>query len=131
MPLPRPMSNVQRQNQPFHMKDKISILIADAHLIVRTGLTALLGTEKDLEVVGQAKNGIEAVSEAARLKPDIVIMDLQMPKKDGVTATAAIAAAATSASRAARSSRRAASTRPASAVATARTAGTSPSPAAT
>ena len=74
------------------MHQKIRILIADDHLIVRTGLTALLGTEKDLEVVGQAKNGIEAVSEAARLKPDIVIMDLQMPKKDGVTATAEIAA---------------------------------------
>ena len=71
---------------------KIRILIADDHLIVRTGLTALLGTEKDLEVVGQAKNGIEAVSETARLRPDIVIMDLQMPKKDGVTATAEIAA---------------------------------------
>ena len=74
------------------MHQKIRILIADDHLIVRTGLTALLGTEKDLEVVGQAKNGIEAVSETARLKPDIVIMDLQMPKKDGVTATAEIAA---------------------------------------
>ena len=71
---------------------KIRILIADDHLIVRTGLAALLGTEKDIEVVGQAKNGIEAVSETARLKPDIVIMDLQMPKKDGVTATAEIAA---------------------------------------
>ena len=70
---------------------KIRILIADDHLIVRTGLAALLGTEKDIEVVGQAKNGIEAVSETARLKPDIVIMDLQMPKKDGVTATAEIA----------------------------------------
>ena len=71
---------------------KIRILIADDHLIVRTGLAALLGTEKDIEVVGQAKNGIEAVSETAHLKPDIVIMDLQMPKKDGVTATAEIAA---------------------------------------
>ena len=74
------------------MKDKISILIADDHLIVRTGLAALLGTEKDMEVVGQAKNGIEAVREAMRLKPDIVIMDLMMPKMDGVAATAEIAA---------------------------------------
>ena len=70
----------------------IRILIADDHLIVRTGLAALLGTEKDMEVVGQAKNGIEAVREAMRLKPDIVIMDLMMPKMDGVAATAEIAA---------------------------------------
>ena len=74
------------------MQQKIRILIADDHLIVRTGLAALLGTEKDIEVVGQAKNGIEAVSETARLKPDIVIMDLLMPKMDGVAATAEIAA---------------------------------------
>ena len=72
------------------MKDKTSILIADDHLIVRTGLAALLGTERDFQVVGQAKNGIEAVREAVRLRPDIVIMDLVMPKKDGVEATAEI-----------------------------------------
>ena len=73
------------------MKDKITILIADDHLIVRAGLAALLGTERDFQVVGQAKNGIEAVREAQRLQPDIVIMDLMMPKKDGVEATAEIA----------------------------------------
>ena len=72
------------------MKDKISILIADDHLIVRTGLAALLGTERDFQVVGQAKNGIEAVRETVRLRPDVVIMDLVMPKKDGVEATAEI-----------------------------------------
>ena len=72
------------------MKDKITILIADDHLIVRTGLAALLGTERDFQVVGQAKNGIEAVREAVRLHPDVVIMDLVMPKKDGVEATAEI-----------------------------------------
>ena len=76
------------------MQQKIRILIADDHLIVRTGLAALLGTEKDLEVVGQAKNGIEAVRETVRLKPDIVIMDLMMPKMDGVAATAEISAKA-------------------------------------
>jgi DNA-binding NarL/FixJ family response regulator len=72
------------------MKQKSRIPIADDHLIVRTGTAAILGTEKDLEVVGQAKNGIEAVSETIRLCPDIVIMDLMMPKKDGVSATAEI-----------------------------------------
>ena len=69
------------------MKDKIRVLIADDHTIVRMGLTALLDTEKDIEVVGQAKNGVEALAESRRLNPDIVIMDLMMPKKDGVEAT--------------------------------------------
>ena len=66
---------------------KIRVLIADDHTIVRAGLTALLGTEKDIEVVGEAKNGAEAVSDAVELHPDIVIMDLMMPKMDGVEAT--------------------------------------------
>ena len=66
---------------------KIKVLIADDHTIVRAGLTALLGTEKDIEVVGEAKNGAEAVSNAVELQPDIVIMDLMMPKMDGVEAT--------------------------------------------
>ena len=79
------------------MKGKISILIADDHLIVRTGLAALLGTEHDFQVVGQAKNGIEAVRETIRLQPDVVIMDLMMPRKDGVEATAEITAKAPSA----------------------------------
>lgn len=69
----------------------IKVLIADDHLIVRTGLAALLGTEKDIKVVGQAKNGIEAVREALRLHPDVIIMDLMMPRKDGVEATAELA----------------------------------------
>ena len=69
------------------MKPKIRILIADDHKIVRMGLAALLATEKDLQLVGEAENGIEAVRLAAGLKPDIVIMDIMMPKKDGVEAT--------------------------------------------
>ena len=76
------------------MKRKLRILIADDHLIVRTGLTALLGTEEDIEVVGQAKNGIEAVRDALRLHPDVLIMDLMMPRKNGVEATTDIAAKA-------------------------------------
>ena len=66
---------------------KIKILIADDHKIVRMGLAALLATERDLQLVGEAENGIEAVRLAAGLKPDIVIMDIMMPKKDGVEAT--------------------------------------------
>ena len=67
---------------------KIKVLIADDHTIVRIGLAALLGAEKDIEVVGEAKNGDMAVKEALRLSPDVVIMDMMMPKKDGATATA-------------------------------------------
>lgn len=72
-------------------KKKITVLIADDHTIVRAGLAALLGTEKDLTIVGQAKNGIEAIREVQRHSPDVVIMDLMMPQMDGVEATAEIA----------------------------------------
>ena len=69
----------------------LRILLADDHAIVRIGLTSLLESETDMTVVGQAKNGAEAVLFARKLKPDIVIMDLMMPKMDGVTATAVLA----------------------------------------
>ena len=72
------------------MKPKIKILIADDHAIVRIGLSALLKTESDLSVVGVAKDGEEAVAEALRLNPDVIVMDLMMPKKNGVEATAEI-----------------------------------------
>ena len=66
------------------------ILIADDHKIVRIGLKAVLDYERDFTVVGEAIDGAQAVSEAIRLQPDIVIMDLVMPKKDGVQATVEI-----------------------------------------
>ncbi len=65
----------------------IKILIADDHAVVRAGLATLLGTEKDMKVVAQAKNGDEAVAKALETKPDVVIMDLRMPGKDGAEAT--------------------------------------------
>ncbi len=70
------------------MKQKVRVLIADDHTIVRIGLVTLLNAEKDIEVVGEAKNGEMAVKEALRLEPDVIIMDLMMPKKDGAEATA-------------------------------------------
>ena len=69
---------------------KIRVLIADDHRIIRVGLTALLRTEKDIEVVGDADDGASAVKAALALRPDVVIMDLVMPKMDGVRATAEI-----------------------------------------
>ena len=68
--------------------NKIKVLIADDHSVVRMGLAALLGAEDDIEVVGEAKNGDEAVSQSVLLMPDVVVMDLVMPKKDGIAATA-------------------------------------------
>ena len=73
--------------------NKIHVLIADDHAVVRIGLSALLETEPDISVVGVAKDGEEAVAEALRLKPDVMIMDLMMPKKTGVEATSEILAA--------------------------------------
>ena len=67
--------------------NKIRVLIADDHSVVRMGLAALLEAEDDIEVVGEAKNGDEAVSQSILLSPDVVVMDLVMPKKDGIAAT--------------------------------------------
>ena len=76
------------------MKDgpKIRILVADDHVVVRMGLTALVNTEPDFEVVGEAVDGAQAVSAFDKHKPDLVLMDLRMPVKDGVSATAEIRA---------------------------------------
>ena len=72
------------------MKKGIRVLIADDHAIVRAGLAAVLGFEQDISIVGEAVDGETAVAQACQIKPDIVIMDLMMPKMDGVEATAAI-----------------------------------------
>ena len=66
---------------------KISVLIADDHSVVRAGLKALLGTEPDIEIVGEADNGAKAVQMFEVLKPNIVLMDLRMPVQDGMGAT--------------------------------------------
>ena len=69
------------------MGQPIKILIADDHALLRRGLATLLGFNKDISVVGDAKNGEEAVKAAIKLKPDVVVMDLSMPVMDGVEAT--------------------------------------------
>jgi two-component system, NarL family, response regulator LiaR len=68
----------------------IRILLADDHAVVRQGLKMFLGLDPDLEVVGEAENGEEAVRMAGTIQPDVVLMDLLMPVMDGVTATAKI-----------------------------------------
>jgi len=69
------------------MGQPIKILIADDHALLRRGLATLLGFDKGITVVGDAKNGEEAVKAAIKLKPDVVVMDLSMPVMDGVEAT--------------------------------------------
>ena len=69
---------------------KIRTLIADDHSVVRIGLTALLNTVNDIEVVGEAEDGEVAVRKSLKLKPDVVILDMMMPALDGVSATSKI-----------------------------------------
>ena len=72
---------------------KIRVLVADDHSVVRQGLRMFLLVQPDMEMVGEAQNGREAVALAATLLPDVVLMDLLMPEMDGIAATIAIKAA--------------------------------------
>ncbi|MFL6201179.1 MAG: response regulator [Thermoanaerobaculia bacterium] len=71
----------------------IRILLADDHPVVRDGLAAMLATQPDFAVIGEAGNGAEALTEAARLHPDVVLMDLEMPELDGIEAIRRLRAA--------------------------------------
>lgn len=69
---------------------RIRVLVVDDHPIVRSGITSVLGTQSDVEVVGEAGNGRDAVEAAIRLAPDVILMDLRMPVLNGVGASAEI-----------------------------------------
>jgi DNA-binding NarL/FixJ family response regulator len=69
------------------VESTIRVLIADDHNIVREGLRAVLGSEPDMEVVGEAATGEEVVERAAELRPGVILMDLQMPHVNGIEAT--------------------------------------------
>lgn len=68
----------------------ITLVVADDHPVVRQGLVALLGTDPDIEIIGEAADGSEATEVALSLRPSVVVMDLQMPVVDGIAATQAI-----------------------------------------
>jgi DNA-binding NarL/FixJ family response regulator len=71
----------------------IRVLLVDDHALVRTGFRMVLDSEPDIEVVGEAADGHQAIDSAARLAPDVVLMDVRMPALDGIAATRAIVAA--------------------------------------
>lgn len=68
------------------MSDRIRIVVADDHPVVRDGLSAILGTQPEFEVVGEAGDGEETVRQVTALRPDILLLDLEMPALDGVEA---------------------------------------------
>ncbi|HSG41859.1 MAG TPA: response regulator transcription factor [Anaerolineales bacterium] len=74
------------------MTEIIRVLITDDHLVVRKGLAALLATKEDIEVIGEAENGKEAIEKVRELSPDVILMDLVMPEMDGVQAIKQIVA---------------------------------------
>ena len=74
------------------LTDLIRVVLADDHNVVRAGLKAVLGTAKDIDVVGEARDGREAVALVERFKPDVVVMDLSMSGMDGTAATKEIVA---------------------------------------
>jgi DNA-binding NarL/FixJ family response regulator len=65
----------------------IRVILADDHHLVRKGIRALLETSDDIQVVGEAKDGLEAVELAERLVPDVLVMDIAMPRLNGIQAT--------------------------------------------
>src|SRR4029079_14646388 len=67
--------------------DVRKVILADDHAVVRAGVKAVLGSAKDIQVIGEASNGRDAVAMVERINPDVIVMDLSMGEMDGITAT--------------------------------------------
>src|SRR5664280_2180094 len=80
------MERPNRMGQQHH-HEAIKVLLVDDHTILRQGIHALLAREPDIDVVGEASDGLEALDQVSRLKPHVVIMDLVMPHMNGLEAT--------------------------------------------
>jgi len=72
------------------MAKSIRVLVVDDHAVVREGLAKILGSESDISIVGEARNGLEAVNKALELKPDVILMDIFMPQCSGLEAMIAV-----------------------------------------
>jgi len=72
------------------MAEVIKVLVADDHPVIRAGLAKILGAESDISIVGEARDGLEAINKAQELKPDVILMDIFMPRCSGLEATVAI-----------------------------------------
>jgi NarL family two-component system response regulator LiaR len=80
-------SERKRKDSPMNMSEPIRVMIVDDHDMVRKGLATFLKVNADLELVGEARDGQEALRMCAQVRPDVVLMDLVMPEMDGTTAT--------------------------------------------
>ena len=70
----------------------IRVLVVDDQPVVRAGVATMIGTQPDLEVIGEAADGLEAVAKAAQLRPDVIVMDIRMPQLNGIEATRRVVA---------------------------------------
>jgi two-component system, NarL family, response regulator LiaR len=84
-------SNATTSADTVRLQDTIRVLVADDHAIVRKGICALLATEPGIQVVGEARDGSDAIAAAQKLQPDVILMDIVMPGVDGLEATRRLA----------------------------------------